>query len=194
MTGGKVEGCSLERFEDATGLKLTDINGLRDDLPPITSFLNRLLALTIDLQNILFDGSDPGRWVLPVTVPPTKAALCCVSRRARALESADERGVNARFQRECAESCINRHRYNVTIRARRPKGASSSIAYEMLRSEAETTHSGEKRDCSFPLRAEFVGQGRPKLLLSKRLSPARLDRGHRHYKGRGPSRPIQSSA
>ncbi|WP_338829127.1 strawberry notch-like NTP hydrolase domain-containing protein [Bradyrhizobium sp. 27S5] len=51
---GKVEGCSLERFEDATGLKLTDANGLRDDLPPITTFLNRLLALTIDLQNVLF--------------------------------------------------------------------------------------------------------------------------------------------
>jgi predicted RNA methylase len=50
----RVEGCSLERFEDATGLKLTDANGLRDDLPPITTFLNRLLALTIDLQNILF--------------------------------------------------------------------------------------------------------------------------------------------
>src|SRR5205085_1087884 len=54
LTRGKVEGCSLERFEDATGLKLTDANGLRDDLPPITTFLNRLLALTIDLQNILF--------------------------------------------------------------------------------------------------------------------------------------------
>jgi predicted RNA methylase len=51
---GKVDGCSLERFEDATGLKLTDANGLRDDLPPITTFLNRLLALTIDLQNVLF--------------------------------------------------------------------------------------------------------------------------------------------
>ncbi|MBW5440537.1 methylase [Bradyrhizobium canariense] len=54
LARGKVEGCSLERFEDATGLKLTDTNGLRDDLPPITTFLNRLLALTIDLQNILF--------------------------------------------------------------------------------------------------------------------------------------------
>ena len=51
---GKVEGCSLETFEDATGLKLTDSNGIKDDLPPITTFLNRLLALTIDLQNILF--------------------------------------------------------------------------------------------------------------------------------------------
>jgi predicted RNA methylase len=51
---GKVEGCSLGAFEDATGLKLTDTNGIRDELPPITAFLNRLLALTIDLQNILF--------------------------------------------------------------------------------------------------------------------------------------------
>ena len=41
-------------FEDATGLKLTDSNGIKDELPPITTFLNRLLALTIDLQNILF--------------------------------------------------------------------------------------------------------------------------------------------
>ncbi|MEY9594395.1 putative RNA methylase [Bradyrhizobium yuanmingense] len=31
-----------------------DANGLRDDLPPITTFLNRLLALTIGLQNVLF--------------------------------------------------------------------------------------------------------------------------------------------
>jgi predicted RNA methylase len=54
VTRGKVEGCSLERFEDATGLKLMDANGFKDELPPITTFLNRLLALTIDLQNILF--------------------------------------------------------------------------------------------------------------------------------------------
>ncbi|WP_375778586.1 strawberry notch-like NTP hydrolase domain-containing protein [Bradyrhizobium sp. ma5] len=54
LARGKVGGCSLGRFEDATGLKLMDANGLRDDLPPITTFLNRLLALTIDLQNVLF--------------------------------------------------------------------------------------------------------------------------------------------
>ncbi|KRR03925.1 methylase [Bradyrhizobium jicamae] len=54
LARGKVDGCSLEKFEDSTGLKLTDTNGLRDELPPITTFLNRLLALTIDLQNILF--------------------------------------------------------------------------------------------------------------------------------------------
>jgi len=31
-----------------------DANGIKDDLPPITTFLNRLLALTIDLQGVLF--------------------------------------------------------------------------------------------------------------------------------------------
>ncbi|WP_145111719.1 strawberry notch family protein [Cereibacter sediminicola] len=51
---GDVAGCSLGAFEDATGLSLTDDNGLKDDLPPITTFLNRLLALTIDMQAVLF--------------------------------------------------------------------------------------------------------------------------------------------
>ena len=53
---GKVPGCSLQRFEDATGLKLTDRDGtIREDLPPITQFLNRMLALTITLQDSLFE-------------------------------------------------------------------------------------------------------------------------------------------
>ncbi|MCW5704171.1 MAG: strawberry notch family protein [Bradyrhizobium sp.] len=54
LVRGKVEGCSLQAFEDATGLKLMDANGIKDELPPVTTFLNRLLALTIDLQNVLF--------------------------------------------------------------------------------------------------------------------------------------------
>jgi predicted RNA methylase len=55
LYAGKVEGCSLQAFEAATGLRLIDNDGsLREDLPPITTFLNRLLALTIDLQNTLF--------------------------------------------------------------------------------------------------------------------------------------------
>jgi hypothetical protein len=55
LYGGKVAGCSLQAFEDMTGLRLTDQDGsLREELPPITTFLNRLLALTIDLQNTLF--------------------------------------------------------------------------------------------------------------------------------------------
>ncbi len=51
---GGVEGCSLARFEDSTGLKLMDENGIKDDLPPITTFLNRLLALTVEMQGFLF--------------------------------------------------------------------------------------------------------------------------------------------
>jgi predicted RNA methylase len=55
LYAGKVEGCSLQRFVDATGLSLTDNDGtLKEELPPISQFLNRLLALTIDLQNTLF--------------------------------------------------------------------------------------------------------------------------------------------
>src|SRR6202035_1522897 len=54
LVTGRVRNCSLQMFEDSTGLKLTDDNGIKDELPPITTFLNRLLALTIDLQNVLF--------------------------------------------------------------------------------------------------------------------------------------------
>ena len=56
---GKVEGCSLGRFEDATGLSLTTRDGaVKEELPPITQFLNRVLALPIALQNLLFDVFD----------------------------------------------------------------------------------------------------------------------------------------
>lgn len=55
LADGKVEGCSLLAFEAATGLSLLDDGGLKDELPPITTFLNRMLALTIDLQNIIFE-------------------------------------------------------------------------------------------------------------------------------------------
>jgi len=55
---GDLAGCSLGAFEDATGLSLTDDNGLKNDLPPITTFLNRLLALTIDMQAVLFAGFE----------------------------------------------------------------------------------------------------------------------------------------
>ncbi|MFZ1103466.1 MAG: strawberry notch C-terminal domain-containing protein, partial [Hyphomicrobiaceae bacterium] len=52
---GDVACCALERFTEATGLRLLDGDGsLREDLPPITTFLNRLLALEIDLQNAIF--------------------------------------------------------------------------------------------------------------------------------------------
>ena len=53
---GKIDGCSLQQFESATGLSLTNSDGsIREELPAITTFLNRLLALTIGMQNLLFD-------------------------------------------------------------------------------------------------------------------------------------------
>ena len=55
LARGKVEGCSLERFEAATGLSLLDNGGLRDELPGINTFLNRMLALTVAMQNLLFE-------------------------------------------------------------------------------------------------------------------------------------------
>src|SRR3546814_20740781 len=50
-----IEGCSSQRVEEATGLSLTvESRTLKEDLPPITTVLNRLLALPIALQNTLF--------------------------------------------------------------------------------------------------------------------------------------------
>ena len=51
---GNIAGWSLERFETATGLSLTYEGGLKEDLPPMPKFLNRLLALPIAEQNALF--------------------------------------------------------------------------------------------------------------------------------------------
>ena len=51
---GHIEGWSLKDFEEATGLKLTWEGNLKEDLPPMPQFLNRLLALPIDEQNQLF--------------------------------------------------------------------------------------------------------------------------------------------
>ena len=51
---GHIEGWSLKDFEEATGLKLTWEASLKEDLPPMSQFLNRLLALPIDEQNQLF--------------------------------------------------------------------------------------------------------------------------------------------
>lgn len=56
LYAGKVECCTLQAFQDSTGLRLTDQDGsLREELPPITTFLNRMLALSISMQNALFE-------------------------------------------------------------------------------------------------------------------------------------------
>jgi hypothetical protein len=58
LARGKVEGCSLARFEAATGLSLLDSEGLKDELPGINTFLNRMLALTVAMQNLLFEAFE----------------------------------------------------------------------------------------------------------------------------------------
>lgn len=56
---GQIEGCSLSNFESHTGLRLASNEGtFLDELPPITQFLNRMLALRIALQNNLFDAFE----------------------------------------------------------------------------------------------------------------------------------------
>ena len=51
---GYFNGWSLDRFEKATGLKLAHEGSLKENLPPMPKFLNRLLALPIEEQNTLF--------------------------------------------------------------------------------------------------------------------------------------------
>ena len=56
LFAGKLGSVSFGRFQELTGLKLEGEDGsLRDDLPPIQRWLNRLLALRIELQNAIFD-------------------------------------------------------------------------------------------------------------------------------------------
>lgn len=53
---GKLSSATLDDFQERTGLKLeSEDGGLREDLPPIQRWLNRLLALPIALQNAIFD-------------------------------------------------------------------------------------------------------------------------------------------
>ena len=54
LWAGYIDGWSLDRFEKATGLKLAYDGNLKEDLPPMPKFLNRLLALPIEEQNTLF--------------------------------------------------------------------------------------------------------------------------------------------
>ncbi|WP_298963912.1 strawberry notch family protein [uncultured Methylobacterium sp.] len=56
---GEIEGCPLKVFEAMTGLALTSENGsVLDELPPIGRFLNRVLALRIAVQNVLFEAFE----------------------------------------------------------------------------------------------------------------------------------------
>ena len=53
---GKATSIGHDEFEDVTGLKLMTGDGApRDDMPPMSQFLNRLLALRIDMQNAILE-------------------------------------------------------------------------------------------------------------------------------------------
>jgi len=53
---GRFYEVPLGTFEQMTGLSLTSHEGgMRIDLPPLRQFLNRLLALRIDMQNVIFE-------------------------------------------------------------------------------------------------------------------------------------------
>lgn len=59
LHAGRIEGCSLDTFESITGLSLiSEEGGLKDELPPIQTFLNRMLALTIAMQKVLFEAFE----------------------------------------------------------------------------------------------------------------------------------------
>ena len=56
LNAGKLTSTTMADFMDITGLELLDGDGvLKEDLPPIQRWLNRLLALPIALQNRIFD-------------------------------------------------------------------------------------------------------------------------------------------
>ena len=56
LFAGKLGSVSFGRFQELTGLNLEGEDGsLRGDPPPIQRWLNRLLALRIDMQNAIFD-------------------------------------------------------------------------------------------------------------------------------------------
>lgn len=56
ISAGHIKGCSLAQFEAATGLSLMTNEGrMKDVLPEIPQFLNRVLALPIALQNLIFE-------------------------------------------------------------------------------------------------------------------------------------------
>jgi hypothetical protein len=56
LATGKLKSTSLKEFQTMSGLELTDQDGvLREDLPPIQRWLNRILAMKIAVQNAVFD-------------------------------------------------------------------------------------------------------------------------------------------
>lgn len=59
LYNGDIENINIAEFEKQTGLVLADKQGnLKQNLPPIRQFLNRLLSLNVDMQNKVFDAYE----------------------------------------------------------------------------------------------------------------------------------------
>jgi hypothetical protein len=70
LSGGHIRGHSLAQFEQTTGLTLRDSEGrLKDELPKMATFLNRMLALPIAMQNSLFSAFEE---LLDMTIESAK--------------------------------------------------------------------------------------------------------------------------
>ena len=56
LANGKLRSTTLDEFQKLTGLELEgEGGGLKEDMPPIQRWLNRILALRIAMQNAIFD-------------------------------------------------------------------------------------------------------------------------------------------
>jgi hypothetical protein len=56
LAAGKLTSATLDDFQHRTGLELIESDGvLKEELPPIQRWLNRILALPIAMQNAIFD-------------------------------------------------------------------------------------------------------------------------------------------
>ena len=56
LCAGKLQSATLDDFQRRTGLELMESDGvLKEELPPIQRWLNRILALPIAMQNAIFD-------------------------------------------------------------------------------------------------------------------------------------------
>ena len=108
---GKVEQCSLGTFESMTGLSLTDGSGcLKDELPPITTFLNRLLvnarskraAVQLPARSVMLDDGEVERRIRLIR-PMEKLNFGLNHLAETSWEEVDEPTFGATWQAEVAQ-------------------------------------------------------------------------------------------
>ena len=144
---GNIPGWSLDRFADATGLKLVHEGNLKEDLPPMPRFLNRLLALPIDEQNQLFaeleeriaanieQAMEAGAY--EVGVETVRADSLAIAGRETLYEHPRHRGGH-RAGRDRAARQAGTARCRYRARNRRPRARTRQAAPDWIRGQAET--------------------------------------------------------